>query len=164
LPSLTDLGLSDNQVGVAGVRALSDALQAGAPVLPKLKELDLSDNCIGNAGLAVLAEALSNNAPPREAPLLALTELDVSNNGFGQGAAALIAAMLTKGALLSCRNLSAYGFPAEAHDAAEVLQKACNSRNITLRCTYQEWYEDTGNQCQCIYCQPMDSLFPWRRV
>ena len=53
LVKLERLGLTENQIGDAGVAALAEA----ADKLPKLKNLYLSINQIGDAGVAALAEA-----------------------------------------------------------------------------------------------------------
>lgn len=61
-------------LGVAGARALSQALSRG--VCPELKELHLAWNAMGDGGLAYLLEAFSLNNSPK------LHHLDLTGNGI----------------------------------------------------------------------------------
>ena len=59
LAQCTYIGLSDNQIGDAGLSTLAEAVRAS------LEELRLADNYIGNVGMQVLAGAVSSGVMDR---------------------------------------------------------------------------------------------------
>ena len=60
LPALRNLLLNSNRFGFGGLKAMTEAIGAGA--LPQLLHLDISHNKVGDQGMRLLAEALGEGA------------------------------------------------------------------------------------------------------
>ncbi|KAL9965532.1 hypothetical protein ACROYT_G029345 [Oculina patagonica] len=126
--SLTELYLSNNNIGAHGATGLAEALQNNK----SLTKLYLSLNNIGDHGATGLAEALQNNT--------SLTELGLSNNNIGDHGATRLAEALQKNKsltklYLSLNNIGDHG----AAGLAEALQN-----NISLTVLYLS-YNNIGD-------------------
>ncbi|XP_072891277.1 ribonuclease inhibitor-like [Hemitrygon akajei] len=82
-PSLTELDLSENNLGDSGVKLVSAALSNPEC---KIQKLWLDHVCLTNSGAEDLASALTTNP--------SLTELDLSDNKLGDSGVKLLSAAL----------------------------------------------------------------------
>jgi Ran GTPase-activating protein (RanGAP) involved in mRNA processing and transport len=147
--ALTDLDLSWNQIGAAGVNSFAETLNLSktltnlvlslnrigdeggrglAMILRNmaLTELNLSSNRIGAVGLNSLAESLANNST--------LTSLDISSNDSGDDGARALAAALYRNVTLTELRLSANNIGDNGTIAlAEALHINQTLTNLSLR-------------------------------
>ena len=147
--TLTNLELSDNNLGPAGAESLATALKTNTA----LTNLELSGNNLGPAGAESLATALKtntaltnlnlfcNNLGPAGAESLAtalktnttLTNLNMSVNNLGPGGAESLATVLKTNTTLTNLDLSGNNLgPADAESLATALQKNKTLTNLNL--------------------------------
>jgi len=132
LPALRNLLLNSNRFGFGGLKAMTEAIGAGA--LPQLLHLDISHNKVGDQGMRLLAEALGKGALQLErltcnafrsdalkvgdaglrslagvlskgAALKKLAALDLQGNEIGDDGLSALAAPLKEGALPALQRL-----------------------------------------------------------
>ena len=128
------LALSDNQIGDAGVTAMTNACVGGA--LANLQTLLLGSilggNNIGDEGMKALADALSRGA------LASLKRLDLECNHIGDAGITALASACAKGALaqltklyLSYNQIGDVGLTSLAEFCAKGALPKC-SKNVDL--------------------------------
>lgn len=119
LAQLSELWLSNNQIGDAGAAALFAALGAGA--LPSLGDLRLQFNTLGDASAATLADALTRGA------LSCCWYLGLSDNAFTDAGLEALVSAVRAGALPRLEFCTATG-RATSDAAHQVLQDALTAR------------------------------------
>jgi Ran GTPase-activating protein (RanGAP) involved in mRNA processing and transport len=128
MASLKDLRLHSNQIGDAGVTALSyafaDACALGA--MAKLESLDLHGNQIGDAGVSAFALARATGA----LAFAKLEKLELRGNNIDDIGVTALASACDTGALASLSELEMGNGPIGADHPN--LKAACKKRRIDL--------------------------------
>jgi len=114
--SLSELLLSRNALGDAGVQTLCDGLVAASAVAPlRLRVLDLSQNEIGPAGAIALGNAL---------PILPLVSLSLTDNVVGPAGATALAAGVMRCTSLTALRLASAGVGTDGAVGTRALEPA----------------------------------------